>query len=99
MKILIHIAPILQNFKILENPFEVEIPHWNPFEVEVPRWNLFEVEVPHCGLPNFRPDLVLPDTYNGLKFEFCSFSSIKVDKLVGKTEIKRKNSIQVNWGK
>ena len=58
-------------FKILEkDPFEVEIPHWNPFEVEVPHWNLFEVEVPHGGFPNFRPDLVLPDTYNGLKFEF-----------------------------
>ena len=99
MKILIHLAPILQNFKILENPLEVEIPHWNPFEVEVPHWNPFEVEVPHCGFPNFRRDLVLPDTYNGLKFEFCSFSSLKVDKLVRKTEMKRKNSIQVNWGK
>ena len=67
--------------------------------MEIPHWNPFEVEIPYCGFPNFRRDLVHPDTYHGLKFEFCAFSSLKVDRLEEKPEKKGKivsKSIGVN---
>ena len=91
---------MLQNFKSVKDPFEVEIPHWNAFEVEIPNWNPFEVEIPHCGFPNSRRGLVLPDTYSGLKFELRAFSSLKVDRLGRKTGKKKEKitskSIGVN---
>ena len=36
----------------------------------------FQGGIPHCGILNFKRDVVLSDTYNGSKFEFCAFSGL-----------------------